>query len=238
MIQGSKLSGFLYNLYTNKVPIVHKIMKDPAKYGITNEVKIDNEDINHYVHNFVDDSNSIISGRKEEDIKSYTIKYMKLMKIYYSTNILKMNQLKTNIMIIPKQNSKTEWKKETFQVDGNQLKTNKTIKILGNIMNPQLNNEAEINNLIKSLEYRTTMIRRIKNFTTMITRKKIANAVIIGKLNYMMPTYTNLTEIQRQKIHVILMKAAKATIGLPCYRWTNQRILETVGWIPLKAMID
>ena len=67
------------------------------------------------------------------------------------------------------------------------------IKILGNIMNPQLNNEAEINNLIKSLEYRTTMIRRIKNFTTMITRKKMANAVIIGKLNYMMLTYMNIT---------------------------------------------
>ena len=69
MIQGSKLSGLLYNLYTNEVPIVHEIMKDPAKYGITDKVKIDNEDINHYVHNFVDDSNSIISRRKEEDRK-------------------------------------------------------------------------------------------------------------------------------------------------------------------------
>ena len=82
------------------------------------------------------------------------------------------------------------------------------------------------------------MIRRIKNFTTMLTRKKMANSVILGKLNYMLPTYTNITEIQRQKIHVVLMKAAKATIGLPCYRWSTQRILETVGWIPLKAMIE
>ena len=105
-------------------------------------------------------------------------------------------------------------------------------------MNPQLNNEAEINNLIKNLEYRTSVIRRIKNFTSLVTRKKIANAVILGKLNYMMPTYTNITKIQRQKIHVTMMKAARATIGLPCYRWTTQRILETVGWIPLKAMIE
>ena len=127
MIQGSKLSGLLYNIYTNEVPMVHEIMKDPEKYGITDEVKIDKEGINHYVHNFVDDSNSIISGRKEDEIKSYTIKYMKLMKIYYSTNILKMNQLKTNLMIIPKRNNKKEWKKETFQVDGNQLKTNEII---------------------------------------------------------------------------------------------------------------
>ena len=126
------------------------------------------------------------------------------------------------IMIIPKRNNRKDWKKETFQVDGNLIKTNEMIKILGNIMNPQLNNEAEINNLIRNIEYRTSMIRRIKNFTTMLTRKKMANSVILGKLNYMLPTYTNITEIQRQKIHVVLMKAAKATIGLPCYRWSTQ----------------
>ena len=66
----------------------------------------------------------------------------------------------------------------------------------------------------------------------------MANAVILGKLNYMLPTYSNITEIQRQKIHVTIMKAARATIGLPCYRWSTQRILETVGWIPVKAMIE
>ena len=35
-----------------------------------------------------------------------------------------------------------------------------------------------------------------------------------------------------------MMKAAKATIGLPCYRWSNPKILETVGWIPLRQMIE
>ena len=40
MIQVSKLSGLLYNLYTNKVPIIHEIMKDPAKYGITDKLKL------------------------------------------------------------------------------------------------------------------------------------------------------------------------------------------------------
>ena len=56
-------------------------------------------------------------------------------------------------------------------------------------MNPQLNNEAEINNLIKSIEYRTMMIRRIKNFTTITIRKKISNAVIIGKMNCVYDSY-------------------------------------------------
>ena len=92
--------------------------------------------------------------------------------------------------------------------------------------------------LIKNIEYRTMMMKRIKNFTNIIQRKKIANAVIIGKINYMLPTYSNLTEMQLQKLHVVLMKAAKTTIGQPCFRWTNQKILETVEWIPMRQMIE
>ena len=90
-------------------------------------------------------------------------------------------------------------------------------------MNPQLNNKAEVNNLIKRIEYRTTMIRKLKNFTTITMRKMISNTVIIGKMNYMLPTYSNLSEIQLQKLHVVMMKAAKAMIGLPCYRWSTKR---------------
>ena len=101
-----------------------------------------------------------------------------------------------------------------------------------------MNKKAELNNLIKNIEYRTMMMKRIKNFTTIVQRKKIANAVIIGKINYMLPTYSNLTVMQLQKLHVVLMKAAKTTIGQPCFRWTNQKILETVGWIPIRQMIE
>ena len=44
-------------------------MENPENYDVTNKVEIDKEDINHYVHNFVDGSNSIISGKNMENIK-------------------------------------------------------------------------------------------------------------------------------------------------------------------------
>ena len=83
MIQGSKLSGLLYNLYLNEVPLVHKLMRDPEQVDICKEVKNDEKDVKHEVTNFVDDSNSIISAKDEDILKKYFEKYTKLMKIYY-----------------------------------------------------------------------------------------------------------------------------------------------------------
>ena len=37
VIQGSKLSGLLYNLYSNEVLLVHKLMHDPKQVDITEE---------------------------------------------------------------------------------------------------------------------------------------------------------------------------------------------------------
>ena len=76
------------------------------------------------------------------------------------------------------------------------MKTSKSIKFLGNGMNPQLNNAAVINNLVKNIEYRTMVMKRIKYFTTITQRKKISNAVSIDKLNKMLSTYTNATVMQ------------------------------------------
>ena len=67
---------------------------------ITEEVKSNDKKIEHKVTNFVDDSNSVIASKNEDNLKVYLEKYTKLMKIFYSANFLKMNQSKTNIMII------------------------------------------------------------------------------------------------------------------------------------------
>ena len=82
--------------------MVHKLMKDPEQVDISNELKSEEKDIKHEVTNFLDDSNTIISAKDEEILKKYLEKYTKLMKIFYSTNFLKMNWSKTSIVVIPK----------------------------------------------------------------------------------------------------------------------------------------
>ena len=83
-------------------------MHDPKQLDITEEVKSNDKEIEHKVTNFVDDSNSVIASKNEDNLKVYLEKNTKLMKIFYSANFLKMNQSKTHIMIIPKRNTSKE----------------------------------------------------------------------------------------------------------------------------------
>merc|ERR1711867_387149 len=238
VIQGSKLSGLLYNLYSNEVPLVHHIMKNPEQVDITNEVKHDDKDIKHEVTNFVDDSNSVISAKDEDNLKVYLEKYTKLMKIYYSTNFLKMNESKTNIMVIPKRNPLKNWITEEIKTDDEPIKTCASTKILGSTINSTLTNDSEINNLNSSLNNILRSLKMLGKKSTMKIRLSLANAAFMGRMNYMLPTYTNLTTLQHGKLHKVMMNCARWVVGGNTMRMRNKTILSQLNWIPIQKMIQ
>lgn len=59
VIQGSKLAGLFYNLYTNEIPVIHKIMNMDIFTEITGKPK-NNPKMGHETINFVDDSTNLI----------------------------------------------------------------------------------------------------------------------------------------------------------------------------------
>ena len=56
-IQGSKISGLLYNIYTNEVPKLFNIIKDPKKYEtLTGEYPNIHDILDHLTINYVEDT--------------------------------------------------------------------------------------------------------------------------------------------------------------------------------------
>ena len=91
-IQGSKLSGLLYTIYTLEIPLVQKIMTDPILYkaitGIdTPKIKVPKHDVD----TFVDDSFNCIAFNSTSMIKTYLEKYYELLHSFYNANMLKIN---------------------------------------------------------------------------------------------------------------------------------------------------
>ena len=104
-------------------------------------------------------------------------------------------------------------------------------------MNNGLTNENEVNKLHLQLQNILNCLKTLGRCSTMKVRLQLANAAFMGRLNYMLPTYTNLTSLQYSKIHTVMMKMARWTKGEYVPRERNSSILKTLNWLPLKQMI-
>merc|ERR1712240_747463 len=100
IIQGSKLSGILYTIYTNEIPLIHTLMKDEIFTKLTGKPLIDTKDIEHSTINFVDDSTNLIMTKDPKTLQTYLNNFYLLLQNVYNTNKLIINQEKIEIMIV------------------------------------------------------------------------------------------------------------------------------------------
>ena len=108
-IQGSKLSGFLFNIYSNEIPLLPHIINTKLYFKMGG-TKLDVKNTCHNIVTFVDDNQNIVSFKHHEKMKSYLENYFFILKKYYNINKIKLNDDKTKLCIIHK-NSMTKFSK-------------------------------------------------------------------------------------------------------------------------------
>ena len=114
-IQGSKLSGLLYTLYTNEIPEVKKLMQQPENYKkITRKPLPKKYNNTHTTINYVDDSTHIISFTEILQIKDYIEAFYDVLHIIYEANLLKVNSDKTKAMLFLTHKSNIDISNFTF----------------------------------------------------------------------------------------------------------------------------
>ena len=81
VIQGSRISGLLFLIYVNEVPVLHKLMKDESISRVMiGRISRSKGNISHDTSNFVDDSASIISFEDEEEAEDYMETFMEILE--------------------------------------------------------------------------------------------------------------------------------------------------------------
>ena len=219
VIQGSKLSSTFYNLYVNKVTDICKLIYDPLFKSITGrQTKTNYKDISHMTINFIDDSSSIISTADHSHLKHYIEDYYDLLHEYYNINKLKINPEKSSVLLIYKNSLMNVLKNFSFNAKGNVIKKSNTIKLLGTYISADLKMDREINNLTSQLHSRIHSLKQITQYTDFRTRLMFANSFIIGKLIYMLPLYLHAPQVLINKLHKVVMTAARVVISDYCFK--------------------
>merc|ERR1712240_470264 len=80
VIQGSKLSGILYTIYTNEIPLLHTLMHKEIFTKLTGQQSTTSKSIEHNTINFVDNSTNIIRTKNPSEIQEYLNKFYLLLE--------------------------------------------------------------------------------------------------------------------------------------------------------------
>ena len=97
--------------------------------------------------------------------------------------------------------------------------------------------EYEINQLFSKANYRLFECSKVKQFTNFQTRLQIVNAVVISKISYMLPLYSNCSRDQLNKLNKLIMKAARFAIGNYCFKRSISFILNACSFVSVNRMI-
>ena len=236
-VQGGKLSGTLYNLYCNEIPLLYKLMHTDLFNKITNSPTINYKNVEHVTINFVDDSTNVINFNNHEQIQLYLTNYYKLIHNYYNINKLKINPDKTSLLLNYKPKHSQHFKNFKFYANGYEITPQKIIKILGSYIREDLKMDTQVGKLAAQLHNRIFEMKKLNKFTDFKTRLSFLNAYVIGKLNYILPIYMHANKKLKDKLHKVLMTAARCAIGNYCFRKSICYILNKCKWETIDNMI-
>ena len=97
--------------------------------------------------------------------------------------------------------------------------------------------DTQIGKMCGVLHHKMFELNKVRQFTDFKTRLVFLNAHILGKINYLIPLYMSANKDQLNKIHKVLMTAARSVIGNYCFKKSTVYILNKCGWLGVNNMI-
>ena len=123
----------------------------------------------------------------DNDLKDAAIrsiqKCINEIKMWMTANYLKLNEDKTEIIIISNNGSKKHLV-ESIEIGGDYIYPVKTVKNLGVLYNENLNFSAQIDNVCKNAFFILRRTSRIRRYLTTDATKILVHSLISSKLDY------------------------------------------------------
>ena len=150
VLQGTKMASFNYNLYTLEVGKLDEVIRNNELHKLLmsteNTEMEDDKEVDHGAVAYVNDLSQVMAHKNMLVLQGYILKMYELTNKFFKTNLLSVNETKTEILIIP---PKTEEVPEAFIMteNGDVMKSQNQVKILGVISNLNNNMHSHLNSI-------------------------------------------------------------------------------------------
>ena len=144
-----------------------------------------------------------------------------LLHFYYNINKLSINADKTELMTIAKRCMRSLADKVYVKALDYIIKPKQKTRILGYIISNELSHDHYINHIVSKVNYRIHVFCKIRQYLPSNYRILLNSATILSLFYYIAPILMNCTTKQLSLLNKLLLKAARVTIGSPCFMWST-----------------
>ena len=216
--QGSVLGPILFCIYT--IELSHLLDRHGVGFKL-----------------FADDTQFYMMLESVEDTERKLSEIMVDIKTWMDGKQLKLNEDKTECLIIGKKNDISNMRNiQNLSVNNTPMNVSKSVKNLGVLLDCSLTLKEQISKIVKISGYHLRNIAFVRKYLDECTVKKLVHNYIISRLDFCNSIYYGLPNYHMKKIQLIMNRAARLIKGVgPRERITP--ILIELHWLPVKARI-
>ena len=158
-------------------------------------------------------------------------------KNWMSTNRLKLNDKKTEILVCCSSSRQADLDISSFTLDGTEVTITPKAKNLGVVIDSTLTMEAHINSVIKVMNYELHRISRIKPYLSVQSVKQLVSTLVLSRLDYCNSLLIGLPECRIKRLQKVQNNAARLVLG-GCFSSHSRDMLIELHWLPVIARIQ
>ena len=145
----------------------------------------------HDCISYVDDVTQVVGNTNKEDLQIYIQELFTLINAYYKSNLLVVNEDKTEFMTVSKNNDEMDI--YIHKDDGEIIKSGNHIKILGVTLNNRNSLDTHVSRMASIIGMRFKKISHLLKYMDQKQRKTIMTAKLLSVVAFACPLFSGET---------------------------------------------
>ena len=186
-------------------------------------------------HLYADDTQMYIFG-KLEDLKhliDVTAKCIAEVKIWMTGNKLKLNDEKTDFILI----SKNHVEKIKIHVNENNIESSSTVRNLGVCFDSEMSMSAHVSMLCRNMYFQLRKIGTIRSCLNENVTKTLVTSLVLSKLDYCNSLLIGLPDETINRLQTVQNNAARLIFRKKKFDHVTP-LLHELHWLPVRMRID
>ena len=153
------------------------------------------------------------------------------------TNQLKLNESKTELLIIGKKTHLSKMSYDSITIGGEEIKATPCAKNLGVFIDQELTMRKQINSVVKSCNIQLRILWTIRRFLNTESSKTLAISLVLSKLDYCNSLYYGLPNVLIDQLQRVQNSAARFVLNLRKSDHITEG-LKHLHWLPVRRRIE